>query len=476
MAFSSVIFLTVFFPLVFTIYYLLHNGVKNIFLLIASIVFYMWGAPKFIFAILLTTTVDFYLVKFLHHSKNERERKLFLILSLFLNVGMLFYFKYCNFFVENLNSLLDLTGSQKQITWVNIILPIGISFYTFESLTYVIDVYRRVHKPLDNFWQYQMYILMFPKLIAGPIIRYHEISDQITGRLGKETADDILRGFFRFVIGLSKKVLIANTMAEFADEVFLMNITEVKSFYAWLGMLAYTFQIYFDFSGYSDMAIGMGRMLGFKFPENFDNPYTSGSITEFWRRWHMTLGNWMKNYLYIPLGGNQVNSKKRLYFNLCLVFLLSGFWHGAAWTFIFWGIYHGIFLVLERMFLLNLYKRLGKVIPVIITFFLVSIGWVFFRCDTFSQALKFVAKLFSFDSQITYIFYDNEFIFYFLLSILFSFFTLSALGKTIQNKIYYLPFSKSGYIAASLFSLAFFMICLASITSTSFNPFIYFRF
>ena len=345
MAFSSVIFLTVFFPIVFTLYFLLHDKVRNIFLLMASIVFYMWGAPKFIFAILGTTTLDFYLVKLLYNSKTEKQRKLLLVLSLCLNVGMLFYFKYCNFFIDNANAILHLF-TDKQIHWTKIILPIGISFYTFESLTYVVDVYRRVHKPLDNFWQYQLYILLFPKLIAGPIIRYHEISDQITGRLGKEKVDDVLTGFYRFVIGLSKKVLIANTVAKVADEIFSTNIEHISMPYAWLGMLAYTFQIYFDFSGYSDMAIGMGKMLGFKFPENFDNPYNSGSITEFWRRWHITLGKWMKNYLYIPLGGNKVDSKARLFFNLWLVFLLSGFWHGAAWTFIFWGIYHGLFLIL----------------------------------------------------------------------------------------------------------------------------------
>ena len=289
MIFSSVIFLTCFFPVVFTLYYLFPKKLKNIFLLFASIVFYMWGAPKFIFAILGTTTLDFFLVKIMNDASTDKKRKLFLVLSLCLNVGMLFYFKYCNFFIDNFNSALHLFTT-KEIHWTKIILPIGISFYTFESLTYVIDVYRKEHKPLTNFWHYQLYILLFPKLIAGPIIRYHEISDQITNRFDKFRTDDILTGFFRFVIGLSKKVLIANTMAAVADEIFKTNISDLNSGYAWIGMLAYTFQIYFDFSGYSDMAIGMGKMLGFKFPENFNNPYTSGSITEFWRRWHMTLG------------------------------------------------------------------------------------------------------------------------------------------------------------------------------------------
>lgn len=475
MVFSSVIFLAFFFPLVFTIYFLLHEKVKNIYLLIVSILFYMWGAPKFIFAILGTTALDFFLVKILHNASSVKKRKLFLVLSLCLNVGMLFYFKYCNFFIDNANAILHLF-TEKQIHWTKIILPIGISFYTFESLTYVVDVYRRVHKPLDNFWQYQLYIILFPKLIAGPIIRYHEISDQITGRLGKENVDDVLTGFYRFVIGLSKKVLIANTMAGIADEIFNTNIINVTAPYAWIGMLAYTFQIYFDFSGYSDMAIGMGKMLGFKFPENFDNPYTSSSITEFWRRWHMTLGGWMKNYLYIPLGGNKVNSKAKLFFNLWLVFILSGFWHGAAWTFIFWGVYHGFFLVIERLFLLNLYKKFWKIIPVLITFFTVAIGWVFFRADSFAHGIAFVKKLFSFNFGTMYVFTNTEFVFYFTLATVFSFITLFKFGKRIQEKIYFSNYSVSGYVAATFISLALFFICLASVTSSTFNPFIYFRF
>lgn len=435
----------------------------------------MWGAPKFIFAILGTTVLDFFLVQALHNSMNGKKRKMFLVLSLSLNVGMLFYFKYCNFFIENANSILHLF-TEKQIHWTEIILPIGISFYTFESLTYVIDVYRKVHKPLNNFWHYQLYIILFPKLIAGPIIRYHEISDQITGRLGNENIDDILSGFYRFVIGLSKKVLIANTVAGVADQIFNLPAYEVSSLYAWLGMLAYTFQIYFDFSGYSDMAIGMGKMLGFKFPENFDNPYTSSSVTEFWRRWHMTLGSWMKNYLYIPLGGNKVSSKKKLFFNLWIVFLLSGLWHGAAWTFIFWGAYHGVILIAERLFLNKIYIKVGKFVSVFITFILVAIGWIFFRADTFEYGLAYVKRLFAFEFNITYVFLDNEFLFYFILALIISFITLLPTGKKIQEIIYYKALSNKGHMIAVILSLMLFMICLASVTSSTFNPFIYFRF
>jgi len=475
MVFSSVTFLVYFLPIFLVIYFLSPQKLKNAVLLISSILFYSWGAPRFIFVILGTTTLDFYLVKLLYNSTSEKKRKLFLILSLCLNLGLLFYFKYCNFFIDNINSILSATGS-KEITWVNIILPIGISFYTFESVTYVVDVYRRIHKPLDNFLQYQMYIIMFPKLIAGPIIRYHEIHDQIPDRSVNDTVDNKLTGFYRFCLGLAKKVLIANTMAFKADEIFNMSPDNLTSGLAWLGMLTYTFQIYFDFSGYSDMAIGLGKMLGFKFPENFDNPYTSKSITEFWRRWHMTLGNWMKNYLYIPLGGNKVNSNARLYLNLCIVFLVSGFWHGAAWTFIFWGAYHGLWLVLERVFLLKVYNKIGKLLSTIICFLLIAIGWVFFRADHISDAFHFIRKLFSFDFSMPPHFINNEFTFYFILAILFSFFTSFAIGNKIQQKVYYSYYGLGGNLVFSLLACTLFTLSLASITSSGFNPFIYFRF
>ncbi len=475
MVFSSVIFLVYFLPIFLVVYFLSPQKFKNLVLLVSSILFYSWGAPKFIFVILGTTTLDFYLVKLLYNSSDERKRKLFLILSLCLNLGLLFYFKYCNFFIDNLNNILHSFGVN-EIIWIKIILPIGISFYTFESLTYVVDVYRRVHKPLDNFLQYQMYIIMFPKLIAGPIIRYHEIHDLIPDRSINDTVDNKLTGFYRFCIGLAKKVLIANTMAFKADEIFNMASADLTSSLAWIGMLAYTFQIYFDFSGYSDMAIGLGKMLGFKFPENFDNPYTSKSITEFWRRWHMTLGSWMKNYLYIPLGGNKVNRNARLYTNLCIVFLISGFWHGAAWTFIFWGVYHGVWLVLERVFLLKVYNKIGKMISTIICFLLVAIGWVFFRAENISDAFHFISKLFTFNFSIPKHFISSEFIFYFSLAVLFSFFTSFTIGNKIQQKVYFSYYGLMGNLLFASIACILFTLSLASITSSDFNPFIYFRF
>lgn len=475
MVFSSAIFLGFFLPVFLLIYFITPARFKNAVLLLSSIAFYAWGAPRFIFAILATTTVDFYFVQLLYKAQTEKRRKTFLVLSLLLNVGMLFYFKYCNFFIDNCNEILDYFGYEPW-EWTRVILPIGISFYTFESLTYVIDVYRKVHKPLDNFWQYQMYILLFPKLIAGPIIRYHEISDQISDRSANDTIDNKLTGFYRFGIGLAKKVLIANVMAVKADEVFNMPADQLTSGLAWAGMLAYTFQIYFDFSGYSDMAIGIGKMIGFRFPENFNNPYTSQSITEFWRRWHMTLGNWMRNYLYIPLGGNKVDSKFRLYFNLWLVFLASGFWHGAAWTFIFWGVYHGVFLVLERAFLSKFYQRIGKFPSMAITFLIVAIGWVFFRSDTVAYAFEFVKKLFVFKGGIPLGFVNKETLFYFLLAGLFSFFTSIAIGQRIQQQVYFSTYSFKGNLAMATVVCFLFILSLGSILSSSFNPFIYFRF
>lgn len=475
MVFSSVIFLLYFLPAFLIVYFITPAKLKNLVILLSSILFYAWGAPLFIFAILGTTTADFFLVKTMHNSLTEKRRKLFLVLSLCLNLGMLFYFKYCNFFVENFNVILHSIGV-KEMRWTSVLLPIGISFYTFESLTYAIDVYRRVHKPLSNFWNYQMYIILFPKLIAGPIVRYHEISDQISDRSANYNIDNILTGFYRFCIGLGKKVFIANLMAAKADAIFNSDVNALTAGAAWLGALAYTFQIYFDFSGYSDMAIGLGKIMGFKFPENFNNPYTSQSITEFWRRWHMTLGNWMRNYLYIPLGGSKVNSQSRLYFNLWFVFLASGFWHGAAWTFIIWGIYHGIWLVLERAFLLKLYARIGKIPSTLICFFVVVIGWIFFRANSFAFAITMVKKLGDFNFTIDGSLLDTQFLFFAALAILFSFFTSFTMGEKIQQRIYFSYYGVVGNMVMTLASVVLFMLSIAAITSSNFNPFIYFRF
>ena len=405
---------------------------------------------------------------------DRRKRRLFLLIPLFINVGLLFYFKYANFFIDNVNALVGSLGG-KPMPLLNVIMPIGISFYTFETLTYVVDVYRKVHKPLNHFWNYQLYIILFPKLIAGPIIRYHEISDQITGRFETETIDEKLTGFFRFCLGLGKKVLIANTMGVYADTLFSMPLETVDTASAWLGTLAYTFQIYFDFSGYSDMAIGLGLMLGFRFPENFNNPYISKSITEFWRRWHISLGNWMRNYLYIPLGGNRV-PKPRLYFNLWLVFLLSGLWHGASWTFIVWGAYHGLFLILDRLFLEKVLHRLGKVVAIPFTFVVASIGWVLFRSGTLHQALVIGKSLFCFNFEVNSIFLTFRFFMILAIASFFSFFTCTNATQKIQNYIYMPEKSSRVHMGLSLIAIGLFLVSLGNILTSDYNPFIYFRF
>lgn len=473
MIFASPIFLLVFLPVVLLGYFLTPQKLKNVFLLLASIVFYSWGAPKFIFAILLTTTIDFYLAKTIEQSSNERKRKLFLILSILMNLGFLFYFKYFNFFVENINCVLQSLGTN-EILILKIILPIGISFYTFESITYLVDVYRRVHKPLNNFWDYQLYILFFPKLIAGPITRYHEIADQITNRFTANNLDNILTGFIRFCLGLAKKVLIANTMGQFADSVFDTPLKDINASVAWIGSLAYTFQIYFDFAGYSDMALGLAKLFGFTLPENFDNPYTSKSITEFWRRWHMTLGNWMKNYLYIPLGGNKVKTSSRLYFNLFVIFIVSGFWHGANWNFILWGVAHGLFMVIERLFLMKYLEKIPKFLSLLYAFLIVNFAWVLFRGESFEQSLAIYKAMFSF--EFSNLGLDNAFKFYFVVTILASGMALFSHGRKLQNYFYTPKLNLINSFILIGVSFVLFTISLGSIVGSGFNPFIYFRF
>lgn len=470
MVFSGITYLVYFLPVFILLYHLAPNKFKNAVILIASIYFYSWGGPKFIFVILATTFLDFFLVKAMHEQKTKGAKNKFLVISLILNVGLLFYFKYCNFFIENINALFG-----TEVSWLKVVLPIGISFYTFESLTYVIDVYRGIHKPLKNFWHYQTYILMFPKLIAGPIVRYHDIADQITNREKNYTPDVKISGFLIFCIGLAKKTIIANTLGMQADAVFKLAPEQMDTAAAWVGALAYTFQIYFDFSGYSDMAIGLGKIMGFRLPENFNNPYISGSITEFWRRWHITLGTWMKNYLYIPLGGNK-GSNSKLYRNLIIVFLLSGFWHGASWNFILWGAYHGLFLVLERLFLGNVFQKLGKIIAIPITFIIIVTGWVLFRNEDVFYALTVIKKMYSFDMFDGKFALNNDFIFMAIIASVFSFFAISQQTKSLQQKVYSDVITNSGKWVAAVAGIILFYISLSYVSALDFNPFIYFRF
>lgn len=473
MVFSSIVFIFYFIPLFFLLYYLADTRLKNTIILLSSIFFYAWGAPRFIFVILGTTAVDFYLVRAMYGTGKRNLRTLLLCISAGINLGLLFYFKYSNFFVDNINHLVVHMGA-KPLTWTKLVLPIGISFYTFETLTYVVDVYRGVHKPLRSFLDYQLYIILFPKLIAGPIIRYHDFAGQIYDHTDHETPDNKLQGLYRFFIGLGKKVLIANVLATTADAIFGMPYSQLGTGVAWLGALTYTFQIYFDFSGYSDMAIGLGLMMGFRFPENFNNPYTALSITDFWRRWHITLGAWMREYLYIPLGGNRV-SKSRLYFNLWLVFLASGLWHGAAWGFIIWGAYHGFFLVIERLFLGRYLAKLGR-LSCVYSFFVVMVGWVFFRIERLKPSLAYLQRMFSYQRGSTAWQPATEFISILCIAGFFSFFALPGAGQRIQQKVFYGRHSVSMHLCMAAAAVVLCLLSASHITMSDFNPFLYFRF
>ena len=313
---------------------------------------------------------------------------------------------------------------------------------------------------------------MFPQLIAGPIVNYNSVAAQLVSRTS--TMEDRVVGFYRFVIGLGKKVLIANTLAAYADQVFGMNYGDLATGTAWIGILSYTFQIYFDFSGYSDMAIGLGKMMGFRFPENFNDPYTSRSVTEFWKRWHMTLGNFIMNYLYIPLGGNR-KGKGRMYFNLWLCFLLSGLWHGASWNFVLWGAFHGLFICADKLFLKNALKKTGTIPSVIITFFLVAMGWVLFRVDTAADAGAFYQTLFAFKGGLT-VTGDSQFWCVFALAVVFSFLTLIPLGQRLQDHIFADSYSKPLSWTMFAITLVLFILSAGSLCVSDFNPFIYFRF
>lgn len=472
MVFSSLVFIFCFLPIFFFLYYLADKKYKNAVILAGSILFYAWGAPRFIFVILGTTVVDFYVVRYMHEATSSIKRRTLLLLSLSINLGLLFYFKYANFFIGNLDLVLRQIN-MPLIHWARVALPIGISFYTFETITYVVDVYRGVHKPLRNFWDYQLYIILFPKLIAGPIIRFHDFADQIYDHVNYETMEYRLRGFYRFCIGLAKKVMIANVMGSAVAGIFSLG-NDLTTITAWAGALSYTFQIYFDFSGYSDMAIGLGMMMGFRFPENFNNPYTALSITDFWRRWHITLGSWMKTYLYIPLGGNRVG-KGRLLLNLWIVFLLSGLWHGAAWGFIIWGAYHGLFLVLERLFLGRWLQKAGR-LAVLYTFPVVMIGWVFFHAEHLPASVQYIRAMFTWRPDNFAWRADTEFYTFLAMAVFFSFFTLLPWGRRVQQKIFEQEYTLPRHYIMTFIALILFILCAGRITVSTFNPFIYYRF
>ena len=473
MVFTSVLFLLVFLPIFLIIYHAVPNSKKNIVALVASLIFYIWGAPVFFWILLSILIVNFYCVKQTHIKQGGLKRKWYMRLSIILNISILAYFKYANFFVENINLTLQGFGIN-EISWTIVALPIGISFFTFQSITYTLDVYWKRHDPLTKITDYLLYILLFPQLIAGPIIRFNTIAKEINDRSENDTADYKLSGWYIFTIGLAKKVFIANQVGEYVDLIFEQT-DQLSAMISWIGIIAYSIQIYFDFSGYSDMAIGLGKIMGFNFPENFKNPYTAKSITEFWRKWHITLGTFMRDYLYIPLGGNQV-SKQKVYRNLLIVFLLSGLWHGASWNFIIWGAWHGLFLMIERAFLGNLLKKLPALMSLLYTYFVVLIGWVFFRAETLNEAIVYIKSLFNFKLQEEFIQLPTEFYLFLFIGVLLSFITLTNMGKQLENFFFYTSYRKSQHISLSISSILVMCVAIGYIASSGFNPFIYFRF
>ena len=505
MVFSSPIFLFLFLPAFLLVYYFFFIPVnysnnffiRNVFrhicntiILCASILFYCWGEKVLVFVMLFSTVIDYLCGLFIakiNLNTDLRTNHAFwkntaLFISIFVNLSILIFFKYFNFGIDNINNVFSIMGLQswKLQNVLKISLPLGISFYTFQSMSYTIDVYRGQVKATKNFLDFACFVTMFPQLVAGPIVRYKDIAAQIIHRKIKK--ENIVVGVKRFIIGLGKKVLIANTVAVAADGIFSIPNDEITTGLAWIGIISYTLQIYFDFSGYSDMAIGLGKLLGFNFPENFNYPYSAQSIQDFWRRWHISLSTWFRDYLYIPLGGSKCSTRK-IYFNLVIVFTLCGLWHGASWTFIVWGLFHGIFLVLERIGLASWLKKRTSIERHVYVMLVAMCGWVFFRAETFSQALTFFKAMIGISSGTGMFFnvfqYINpEFIISLVLGIIFSF---SLLSKSRRNFKFFIDQSNSFFkITYALFELIFISVimflCYLNLSSGTYNPFIYFRF
>lgn len=359
-------------------------------LILASLAFYTWGEPLFVPVVLVSTAIDYWLSRGMAISASETTRRTLVTLGIFLNLGVLVFYKYAGFIAENLNLVLTPLADTR-IPILEIALPIGVSFVVFEKISYLVDVYRGTTKPARTVMDYALFVFLFPKLLAGPILKYHEMAQQFADP--KQVGwDDFQDGFLRTARGMAKKVLIADPLGAYADRVFAADVAALSSGDAWLGLIAFTLQIYFDFSAYSDMAIGLARTLGFELRENFNMPYIARSLTEFWRRWHISLTTWIRDYLYVPLGGNR-RGEMRLYFNLWICFLASGIWHGASWNFVLWGAYNGLFLTLDRMFLLKLLDRAGNVVATLVTLLIVTFGWAIFRTTSTEQLAHFTVAL-----------------------------------------------------------------------------------
>ena len=485
MIFSSSLFLLYFLPFFLIVYFLIDKRYKNWVLLIASVFFYAWGAPVFVFILMGSVLVDFVLVRQMSLKTGSLRSALFWI-SVALNLALLLYFKYMNFFVDQFQVMLGWFGS-KPAEWTKIALPVGISFITFQKLAYTFDVRKKQQPVFQKLQDYALYIFMFPQLLSGPIVRPGQIAAQIADQSSQDHIDYRLTGFYRFMIGLAKKVLIADVLGVTVNEIFALSSAELSSGMAWIGAIAYTFQIYFDFSGYSDMAIGLARMLGFRLPENFNSPYVSQSITEFWRRWHMTLSFWFRDYIFLPLAyATSRKLPKEHYLGLradkiiyliatTVTFLLCGFWHGAAWTFILWGAYMGVFLIIDRLFLLKYLKKAGKIPSIVLTFFLLMIGWLIFRSQSLDEAWFFIRRLFLFQGGENMVWLNPKFWTMLAIAVLFSFWGGFKKIESWIDKLYFNP-GNALMIVSAVIAILLFVLSEATITSSGFSPFIYFRF
>lgn len=452
MVFSSLIFIIFFLPIFLIIYYLVPNKIKNIILLIFSLIFYAWGEPLYILLLLFIAFINYISGLLIDKTKIKIRKTLILILNIFINLAFLFYFKYIDFVLANLG-----------LKTIGVVLPLGISFYIFQTMSYTIDLYRGEVGVQKNYFTLLTYVAMFPQLIAGPIVRYSDVEIELRER--KITKHDVYDGFVTFLTGLFAKVLIANNVG-YLFSLITEDISSISALTAWLGIGAYTLQIYFDFLGYSVMAMGLGKMLGFKYPANFNYPYIAESITDFWRRWHITLSTWFRDYVYIPLGGNRCSKSKNIR-NILIVWLLTGIWHGASWNFIIWGLYFGVILIIEKVFLLKKLEKAPKTLRHIYALFLIMIGWLIFSIEDLETMNIYFKKMFMNGKII-----DNEFIFYlknYFVYILFGIiFSMPILRK--------IKMSETIKVVGTILYIILFIITLAFIISDSYNPFLYFRF
>lgn len=473
MIFSSLLFLFRFLPAVLLVYYIVPRRFRNFVLLLFSLIFYAWGEPVYILLMLASILVSYtggIVVDRMKRRNRPGAAKAALVVSSVISLSLLGFFKYADFAIGTVNSL---TGAGLDL--LHIALPIGISFYTFQTMSYTIDVYRGEAKVQKNLISFGAYVAMFPQLIAGPIVQYKTIDEQMRNR--RETAEEFAAGVHRFMIGLGKKVLLANNAGALWDTIQAMDSSQLPVLTAWMGLLAYTMQLYFDFSAYSDMAIGLGHMFGFRFLENFNYPYISKSITEFWRRWHISLSTWFRDYVYIPLGGNRVNLWRHIR-NIMVVWLLTGFWHGASWNFVAWGLYYGILLLIEKYVLGKYLKKLPAIVQHIYCMFFVMIGWNLFVFDDMGQGLGFLRALFGtygqglLNRETIYLLYNNLVLL--VLLILGSTHLPGRLANGLLQRLH--SHELLATVLRMIFYAGIFLLSVAWLVDASYNPFLYFRF